>query len=311
MDLFDTAMIFLGVLVVLGAIGFEYRMRQMRSKVVQNASGLLFESHQFSLQVQRAKKQIHVESPRGFLTVGISDTPATLSQASRVQRTFEAIGFRTDIKPSTPMETTIFDIEMTGGDGAALKVCKVPQPVVANFEVFARQIHLWIDKLERRAERDRIERLRIEQETAQAERHAEMMAQLLPNGAPKEPLSAEAINAIANAQIASWRTSAGFEGEHSQRQIDANGRVIWFVDLCGDGRITLHAEHRTIHTSLRGAVVNSLAAELEVGVRDQYWSEDNPELRPFKILRGLTSDERRAWKERLEITRDKANGTPA
>ena len=311
MDLFDTAMIFLGLLVVLGAVGFEFHMRQMRSKVVQNASGLRFESHQFSVQVQRAKKQIHVETPRGFLDANGAGKPVLARQASGVQRTFEAIGFRTDVRSSTPMETAIFDVEMTGGDGTLLKVVKVPQPVAANFEIFARQIHNWIEKLERRAERERIERLRNEQEAAQAARHAEMMAQLLPNGPSKEALSAETLNAVANAQIANWRASAGFEGEHSQWLSDANGMVVWFVDLCADGRITLHAERRTIHSTLRGATVTSLGGELELGVRDAYWSEDNPELRHFKILRGLSSDERRAWKERLELTRDNANGASA
>ena len=80
------------------------------------------------------------------------------------------------------------------------------------------------------------------------------------------------------------------------------------------GRITLHANNRTIHTTLAGASIASLGGELEVGVRDDYWSEDEPELRTFRILKGLPPDERRAWKERMEILRDnlrQAAGIPA
>jgi hypothetical protein len=76
------------------------------------------------------------------------------------------------------------------------------------------------------------------------------------------------------------------------------------VDLGTDGRITLHADKRTIHATLLGAEIASLGGELEIGVRDDYWTEDEPGLRVFRVFKGLPPNERRAWKERLEILRD-------
>jgi hypothetical protein len=106
------------------------------------------------------------------------------------------------------------------------------------------------------------------------------------------------------AQIAHWRQVAGFSG-NSEVGYAENGKIDWFIDLDPRGRITLHADRRTIHTTLLGATVSSLAGELEVGVRDDYWSEAEPELKSFRLFKGAHSDVRRAWKERLEILCDK------
>ena len=88
---------------------------------------------------------------------------------------------------------------------------------------------------------------------------------------------------------------------------DPKGRVVWFVDLAGDGRITLHADKHTVHTTLRGASVEAILGELEVGVRDAHWTENDTELRTFRILRGRSAEERRAWRERMEIMRNSLN----
>jgi hypothetical protein len=47
--------------------------------------------------------------------------------------------------------------------------------------------------------------------------------------------------------------------------------------------------------------VTALTGELEIGVRDDYWTEDDPQLLKFRILAGSTPENRLAWKERLEI----------
>ena len=80
--------------------------------------------------------------------------------------------------------------------------------------------------------------------------------------------------------------------------------MVWFIDLAKDGRITLHADNRTIHTTLLGASITSSSGVLEIGVRDAYWSEENPSMRVFTIFKGLPSDQRRAWKERLDLLRN-------
>jgi hypothetical protein len=97
---------------------------------------------------------------------------------------------------------------------------------------------------------------------------------------------------------------AGFTGSASDVRIDKEGRIEWFIDMNNDGKITLHSDKRTITTTLAGAAIQSVGGELEIGVRDEYWSEAEPELRLFRVLKGTSSDVRRAWKERLEVMRD-------
>jgi hypothetical protein len=127
------------------------------------------------------------------------------------------------------------------------------------------------------------------------------MAGLRADKPPHEALSEADCNAMAEAQIACWRQAAGFKGQHSAHHTDPRGEVLWFVDLAADGRITLHADKRTVHASLLGARIVATMGEIEVGVRDAYWSEDNPDLRVFQVLKGHSVESRRAWKERLEI----------
>jgi len=50
--------------------------------------------------------------------------------------------------------------------------------------------------------------------------------------------------------------------------------------------------------------------ELEVGVRDAYWTEEEPELRTFKLLQGVPANERRVWKDRLEVSRANMSARP-
>jgi hypothetical protein len=54
---------------------------------------------------------------------------------------------------------------------------------------------------------------------------------------------------------------------------------------------------------LHGASITSTAGGLQLGVRDAWWTEQEPELRTFKVLQ-VGPDERRAWKERLELIRN-------
>ena len=73
------------------------------------------------------------------------------------------------------------------------------------------------------------------------------------------------------------------------------------IDLHPSGKVILHAEKRTFHGSLKGASVNGFGTELEVAVRDDYWTEDDPRLVAFRILNGSKPEARRAWKERLDL----------
>jgi hypothetical protein len=239
-----------------------------------------------------------------------------MPQAGRTDCAFAALGFRLEVREgvtqdaeqATATRTGRFDLIMRGADESKLVLEQVNGAVAKSFELFFLQVGLWIEKLEKRAERERVKRARSDEETAQAEQHAQMVAELLGSHASKAPRSEAEREQITAAQIAQWRAAAGFTGQHSLQKTDANGLVQWFIDLATDGRITLHAEKRTIHATLHGASVASNGGELEVGVRDAYWTPEEPELRVFKVLRGISADERRAWKERLEII---CNSLPA
>ena len=57
---------------------------------------------------------------------------------------------------------------------------------------------------------------------------------------------------------------------------------------------------------VRNAFNEEVIAEMtqtfvELGVRDDYWTEDEPLLATFRILGGASPDVRRAWNERLDI----------
>jgi transposase-like protein len=177
-----------------------------------------------------------------------------------------------------------------------LGIDNVPAPVAAQFGVFANQLRVWVDKLDQRmaaqqkedAEAADAARLKAEAEQAAAEGKPEV---------PKETLSAEA-------QVNLWRKTAGFTGTSSEIGLGEKGGVDWYVDLDPTGRITLHSDGRTAHTTLAGAEIVSLGGEIEVAVRADDWTEEIPVMNRFRILTARPPDERRAWKERLEILRD-------
>jgi hypothetical protein len=181
-----------------------------------------------------------------------------------------------------------------GGERFEVRVDKVPAPVAAQFATFAGQLRLWVEKLEHRIA---VQRKAEQEEAERQERQATKDAVDAAPEVPDETLTPEQ-------QVAKWRKAAGFAGTSSEIGLNEKGGVLWFVDLSPTGKITLHSGQRTIHTTLAGAHITSLGGELEVGVRDDYWTEEEPELRRFRILKGLPPDERRAWKERMEILRD-------
>ena len=295
----------------LGFVLWDMHRRSLRTRILQLPGGLRFEAQNFSVEVRRSEQEVRTQCVQGLLSAPAGAASAQPAEARRVQHTFAAVGFSANVracmKPGTdvaqPRSTGCSDIVLQGADGTQLRIAQVNATVATSFKYFYLQVRLWIDKLEQRLERERVERLRGEAEAAQAQQEAELMAQLLAGKAAQQDLTSADCEAMAAAQIAHWRQSAGFEGQHSLQQTDANGVVQWFVDLTMDGRITLHADKRTIHASLRGSSIESKSGLLEIGVRDAYWSESDPELRTFRVFKGVGADERRAWKERMEILR--------
>ena len=111
-------------------------------------------------------------------------------------------------------------------------------------------------------------------------------------------------------QIEKWRAAAGFKGTSTEVNYDARGKIEWLIDLDPTGRIILHAGKRTFYGSLHGATVVGIGNELEVSVRDDFWSEDDPRLAAFRVLGGTNAEVRRAWKERLDLVIQSLGGRP-
>lgn len=317
MDATAIALTFLAFVLVLGAVLLEVNRRMQRTRIYQLAGGLRFEAYHFSVQIQRHEQEVRVRCARGVLLAPAPLAGPEDQTAGRKECTFAAVGFSMELRDCVKQSgggagsvpTGYCDIVLRGADGRQLTIERVSTSVAASFKYFYLQVRHWIDKLEQRIERERVERLRAEEEAAQAQRDADLLKQLLDARAPNTPLTDTERDAMAAAQIAQWRSDAGFEGQHSLHQTDATGRVLWFVDLSPEGRITLHSDKRSIHSTLLGASIEALAGELEVGVRDAHWSEADPQLRTFRVLKGRSAEERRAWKERLEILRNSLNAS--
>jgi len=293
------------LLVVVAWFGWvEYHAHMLKTHVTQEGGVLRFAAYGWSVEAHRGKSQLVVQARHGYYSrqkLGGGDPQV---QEGAVSATLPAPGLRIDIKPGASNVACLVEFHAsdeialaapgkTDGERFELRVDKVPAPVAAQFATFAGQLRVWVEKLEQRIAAQR----KTEQE--EAERHERQTSK---EAAIEAPLSKETLTP--EQQVAQWRKAAGFSGTSSEIGLNEKGGVLWFVDLSPTGQITLHSDQRTIHATLAGANITSLGGELEVGVRDDYWTEEEPELRRFRILKGLPPDERRAWKERMEILRD-------
>ena len=293
-------------LLVIGYLVMEYIAWLERSEILVVPAGLRFVAHGLQVEMQRGAKRVIVQTTQGhYSQKATPQTPAKESHGAFTV-TFDAPGLRMQAVPE------VQKLPNQGGDKATgyctliferaaaqerLHVDRVPRKVATAFEQFSSQTTIWIEKLEARQAQE--EKIRKEAEAEAAELAAAAAAKKAANAANKggPELSPDA-------QVALWRKAAGFSGVSSEIGLDDKGGILWYVDLNGDGRVTLHSNRRTVHTTLLGAEIKSLGGELEVAVRDDFWSPSEPELRRFRLLKGRSPDERRAWKERLEILRN-------
>lgn len=202
--------------------------------------------------------------------------------------------------------------EKPGSAGPArssvLRLNGLPAPVARNFQAFASRLTIWADKVTRFAAQDK----------AQAEQAARDAAAAALE-ALAQPEAAQAAHAAAAAgadettdsldlaaQIAQWRKTAGFSGQHSEVGTHDKGGINWFIDLDPAGRITLHGHKRTVFTTLQGASITALPKAIEIGVRDEFWSEGDP-LLVFQVLQGSPPNERRQWQEWLQAARNRSD----
>jgi hypothetical protein len=278
---------------------------------------LRFVARGWSVEMQRGTHRVLVKAQRGQHRRVALDGGAERRYEGAISQGLPATGLRIRLEPhsrpgaggapavATGLFVPVFEASdatplrpaQAGEEQHVLRLAPVPSVVAASFNQFAGQLRLWVDKLDHnlamqvKQEEDKVaaEAAILARAEAKAKKDAE-----LAKAAPMDPA----------AQIAQWRLEAGFSGT-SETGWTEDGRIDWFIDLDPLGKVILHADKRTLYTTLLGATIKPLGAELEIGVRDQFWSEAEAELQVFRLFKGAHSDVRRAWKERLEILADK------
>ena len=305
----------------------EWQRYQRHTTVVRIPAGRRFKAHQFTVDMQRKAKKVRIRAREAHFSQqareaqpaqpaqkALEGQPATpgqpavqgqpaLERSGALDVTFDAHGLRIEFNrmvrtlsnPQPGQEATIptgwHSISFTGTEeDASLRLDHVPSEVAEQFLLFAKQIQVWVERLEENrrllAEAEEAARIQAEEEEAK-------QAALKAIG--------KAVALAPNDQIAQWRRVAGFSGTTTEMGLDNKGGIDWFVDLDPTGRITLHSGKQTAHTTLKGATITSLVGELEINVLD---ADGNPDPHTFRILKGHAPDVRRAWKERLTILRD-------
>jgi hypothetical protein len=296
----------------------EYHAYLLRTSVTTLPTGVRFTAQGLVVESHTASRDVVVQTQRGSYTHQKAPYAQEDSQSGSLTVTFAAVGLkistsRVVVKPDgggPPVETGFSTITFqssddltcraegrTPGETSSLRIEHIPNAIAHDFESYANRVLLWVDKLEHNLRLDVDKRRKEEEEReraqAQAAAKAKKNASVALTDAERE--------AKAAVQIEAWREKARFKGSSTEISIDANGDIVWFIDLHPTGRTILHSNKRTFYGSLEGAKVTALTGELEIGVRDDYWTEDDPQLLKFRILAGSTPENRLAWKERLEI----------
>lgn len=311
----------LGGAAVLGGCVYlymEYQAYLLRTTVVTVPGGLRFEAQGLTVESRHSAKEIKIVSRDGVYTRQPLAGGDEEVQTGALTVTLPAIGLQIEVsrislkgqagKPATATgfsrivflatdEPVQKAMARTGGDRSELRIDRVPDAIATNFQQFANGLRVWIDKVEQQLAAQVAEKRK--QEEAAAAAAAGLAVE--PEEDPTIPLSEADREARAGAQLEKWRKAAGFKGSSTEMSFDGRGQIDWLIDLDPTGRVILHANKRTFHGSLKGATAIGIGAELEVAVRDDYWSEDDPRLTPFRVLTGSTPENRRAWKERLEL----------
>lgn len=305
----------------LGVIGFfayvEYQARQIKTRVERTPGGLRFVARGWSVEMLRGPQQVVVKAQRGQYHRMPLDGAEARQQEGALEQALPAPGLRIRLEPHTrpgvadgpavPTSLIVPVLEASdatplapvqeGGAHHVVRLAPVPAVVAGSFNQFAGQLRVWVDKLDHNLA------LQVEQEAQRQAAEAAIQARAQAK-AKKDAELAHAAPLDPAAQIALWRQEAGFSGT-SETGFTDDGRLEWFIDLDPRGRVILHADRRTLYTTLLGASIKPLGAELEVGVRDQFWSEAEADLQVFRLFKGTHSEVRRAWKERLQIIADK------
>ena len=301
----------------------EYQVRMLRTTATKLAGGLLFTSKFLTVGTRNASQEVVVNAPMGRHAVEAAASDLARLPKKELAVVLPAIGLLCDVKVNDSKPGATADrctISFTTSDAAKLEalglppapaalvvIDNVPLPVARAFQSFAAQMALWIERVEQRVHLEREAAQRKQEEEAAAAAAALKAAEKAAGKASQSkedyshPVSDEVRQERINKQIAALRASAGFKGSSSEFVADPGGKLQWFVDLDATGRVILQSGNRSFNGSLKGAKITALAGELEIGVRDALWSEDEPQLSNFNIMAGTKPETRLAWKERLEI----------
>jgi hypothetical protein len=295
----------------------EYQAYLLRTSVSSVPGGLRFQSHRFSVESRQGAKQLVVVTKGGHYARQPQPGGDEQVQSGAQTVTLDAVGLRMEVfrilgtvegeeKPKEMGFSTVYfktSDELTQkargrdvSERSELRLDHVPDPIAREFAGFANGLHDWIAKIERQLAADVQEKRQREEDEARATAAANAAPAL---DDPAAALSDAEREARAATQIALWRQAAGFTGAFSKVSIDPRGQIEWFVDLDPAGQVTLHGGRRTFHGSLKGGRLNAHRTELEVAVRDEFWTPESPQLVAFRILLGSPAQDRLVWIKRL------------
>jgi hypothetical protein len=326
------ALVFLVLIVGLAALGWlvwfymQQNAKLLATRTEEIAEGLRFEAHLFSVEMHQAAKCVKVSAQPGSMKVAILQAGGAEHQhagVSDLRLPADGLGvnvLRTPVasdgrKATQPTNTFDIVFNATGVFGAepeahglasnaVVRLQGLPEPVARDFQAFASRLTIWADKVTKFAAQDKAQALQAAQDAAAAALEAQAKAE----AAAAQAASAEEETGSLDlaGQIAKWRKTAGFSGQYSEVSTHNKGGINWFIDLVPDGRITLHGHKRTVFTTLHGATITALPKAIEIGVRDEFWSDGDP-LMVFQVLDGSPPNERRQWQEWLEAARNRAD----
>lgn len=304
----------------------QQNAKLLATRTEEFAGGLRFEAHAFSVEMHQAAKCIKVSAQPGTMKVttlqegGAEHHHADVADLRlpadglgvAVVRTPVASNQRTAAQPKNTFDivfnaTGVFGAGPEANDPASTAVVRLqglPEPVAKSFQAFASRLTIWADKVTKFAAQDKAQALQAAQDAAAAALEAQAKAEV----EAAQAASAEEVTGSLDlaGQIAKWRKTAGFSGQYSEVSTHNKGGINWFIDLDPDGRITLHSNKRTVFTTLHGATITALPKAIEIGVRDEFWSKEDP-LLVFQVLQGSPPTERRQWEEWLEAARNRAD----
>lgn len=297
----------------------EYQAYLLRTSVISVPGGLRFVAQGLTVESRHSAKELKITTKSGRHVRKLLADGEEEVQTGALDVTLSALGMQIEVSrisvkdpeggtaKATGFSRIVFaatDLPLQKAKGSAggyrseLRVDRVPDAIATQFQQFANGLRAWIAKVEQQLATQVAEQRKREQDAAAL---AAGVIDEVPEEDTSIPLSDAEREARANAQLEKWRAAAGFKGTSTEMQFDPRGRMLWLIDLHPDGNVILHADKRTFHGSLMGASVNSFGSQLEVAVRDDYWSEDDPHLVAFRLLDGSRPEIRRAWKERLDL----------